>query len=554
MAISQASSPPVLVVGAGLAGLVAALTLVKNGIQVRIIEKSVEHRRGQRGAGIAPRSLELYRFLGVSEIEERACPLPLLRTYHQGGVEPLETLSMFSPSEPTPSQPYMSYVVSGQDITEGILRDHLHKHGVDVEMGTELRTLTQDVNGERVEVELVKTRGEEKIEERVSVEWLIGADGARGVVRKRLDVTFLGETRDESTMLVGDFRIKGLDSDHWHMWGMMGSDFVALRATTDMGPNGFVLLGNCKGIDAKKLSVDHEALFRWLRSVIERDDVVFEEVYWASEFRPNIRMANRFSQGRVFIVGDAAHVHSPSGGQGANASVQDSFNLAWKLALVIKGLSPVSLLHTYTEERVPVIARTLQFTTHLLDKTIEADRVAQAKSWRRGEEAYMLGVNYRGSRILVDEFGCESEVEGVNPYGNLNDDAVRAGDRAPDSPGLKVVSGSNESSTRLFDIFKPAYHTILVFTEDREYVSKVVSVSTPVPIFRTIVVRPQNSTDVVDAGGADIEVVDSEGHAYRSYGVGKESRIIVVRPDGVVGAIVSGLEGVKRYFGLILLG
>jgi hypothetical protein len=229
------------------------------------------------------------------------------------------------------------------------------------------------------------------------------------------------------------------------------------------------------------------------------------------------------------------------------------FNLAWKLALVIKGLSPVSLLDTYSEERVPIIASTLQFTTHLLNKTVEADRVAQAKSWRRGEEAYMLGVNYRGSRILVDEFGCESEVEVVNPYGYLNDDAVRAGDRAPDSPGLKVVSGLNESSTRLFDIFKPAHHTILVFTANREYVSTVVSVSTPVPIFRTIVVRPQNSADVVGAGGADIEVVDSEGHAYRSYGVGKGSRTIVVRPDGVVGAIVSGVEGVKKYFGLILL-
>jgi 2-polyprenyl-6-methoxyphenol hydroxylase-like FAD-dependent oxidoreductase len=107
----------------------------------------------------------------------------------------------------------MTYMVSGQNITEGILRDHLHKHGVDVEMGTELRTLKQDVNGECVDVVLVKMRGEEKVEERVSVEWLIGADGARGVVRKQLDVTFLGETRDESTMLVGDFRIKGLDGD-----------------------------------------------------------------------------------------------------------------------------------------------------------------------------------------------------------------------------------------------------------------------------------------------------------------------------------------------------
>ncbi|KIJ65140.1 hypothetical protein HYDPIDRAFT_153117 [Hydnomerulius pinastri MD-312] len=548
---AEDSVPPVLVVGAGLAGLVAALTLVKNGIRVRIVEKNVEHRKGQRGAGIAPRSSELYHFLEVPEIERRMRQVPLVQTYHHGGVRPMETLSMFPPSEPDPSRPYQSYMLLGQDIMEGILREHLAKYGVDVEMGTELRTLKQ--HGAGVDVELVKPLGGEQ-EEKTSVEWVIGADGARGVVRKHLDVTFLGETRSESTMLVGDFRIKGLDGNHWHMWGTMASNFVAFRATTDMGPNGFVLFCSGKGIDAKKLSVDHEALFEWLRSVMERDDLAFEEVYWVSEFRPNIRMANRFSQGRVFITGGAAHVHSPSGGQGANSSVQDSFNLAWKLSLVIKGLSPPSLLNTYSEERVPVIAEMLKLTTHLLDKNIEADRVAQAKSWRRGEETYMLGVNYRGSRILVDDFGHESEGVGRNPYGDLNEDAVRAGDRAPDSPGLRLISGTSKPVKRLFDIFRPVHHTILVFTEDAEYISSVVSTVKGLPgrIARTVVVRPRNS-EAASVHGADMEVGDGQGYAYRFYGVqGRTSRTIIVRPDGVVGAIIGEVEGVKKYFGLIL--
>lgn len=107
----------------------------------------------------------------------------------------------------------MTYTVLGQDIMEGILRERLQEYGVGVEMGTELRSLKQDTEERYVDVELVRTRGLEKVEERADVEWLIGADGAHGVVRKHLDVTFLGETRDEAGLLVGDFRISGLDGD-----------------------------------------------------------------------------------------------------------------------------------------------------------------------------------------------------------------------------------------------------------------------------------------------------------------------------------------------------
>ncbi|KAH7885854.1 FAD binding domain-containing protein [Phlebopus sp. FC_14] len=548
------SSPPVLVVGAGLAGLVAALTLVKNGIRVRIIEKNVEHRRGQRGAGIAPRTCEVFHFLEVPEIEQRMSPMPLLQTYRDGGIEPMETTSMFPPSQPHPSRPYGDYMCLGQHTTEGILRGHLARYGITIELGTELRTLRQ--YGERIEVQLEKRNGEEQVEETTSVDWLIGADGAKGVVRKCLDVTFLGETRNESAMLVGDLRIKGLDADRWHMWGTMRSNFVGLRAAPDLGPSGFVLFASGKGMDGKKLSTDLPALFEWMRSVMERSDLAIEEVYWVSEFRPNIRMASAFSQGRVFIVGDAAHVHSPTGGQGANSSIQDSFNLAWKLALVIKGFSPASLLSSYSEERIPVIAEMLNLTTRFLDKNIEADKQAQAKSWRRGEETYMLAINYRGSRILVDEFAGGTKA--ANPYGDLNEETLRAGDRAPDAPGLSVVSGPDTTVTRLFDIFKPIHHTILVFTHEDSYASSIVSAvkELPTSVVRTIVLHPPDLVvpSTAKGVGADFELMDTEGWAAQFYGLGERSssRTIVVRPDGVIGAVVEGLEGLRKYFDLIL--
>lgn len=190
----------------------------------------------------------------------------------------------------------------------------------------------------------------------------------------------------------------------------------------------------------------------------------------------------------------------------------------------------------------------LEFTTRLLDKNIEADRVTQAKSWRRGEETYMLGINYRGSRILVDEIG-EGEITKTSSYKD-EEGVLHAGDRAPDSPGLRII-GSNTMPTRLFDIYRPVYHTILVFTDDKDYALPVVSVfkGFPVPIVRTVIVHPANGQAVVF--GADMDVVDSEGHAYRCYGIEETWKTVIVRPDGVVGAIVAGIEGVKKYFGLI---
>ncbi|KAH7924275.1 FAD/NAD(P)-binding domain-containing protein [Leucogyrophana mollusca] len=538
---------PVLVVGAGLSGLVAALTLAKNGIPVRVVERNLEHRKGQRGAGIAPRTLELYHFLEVPEIEKHATLLPLVQTYHPGGVQPLETLPMMGPaSDPTPSCPYINYLALGQDIVEGYLREQLAKYSCLVELGAEVLSLEQHAG--HVEVRLAKTQGGHRTEKLERYDWVIGADGARGVVRKHLGVTFQGETRQEDDMLVGDFRIKGLDDQHWHMWGTI----VAFRATPDLGKNGFVLFANARGIDMKKLAADHDALLEFLYSVIERKDLIIEEVYWVSEFRPNVRMANKFGEGRVFIVGGS--VHSPTGGQGGNSSVQDAFNLSWKLALVMKGLSPPSLLETYNEERIPVIAEMLKLTTHLLDKSVEADRATTGKAFERGQEYFMLGVNYRGSRIVVDEFGAQTA--GANPYVYLSAGTLQAGDRAPDSPGLEPMFGPREEHTSLFDVFRPWYHTVVIFTNGPSQARSTISALKKYPstTIRSVLVYPKGSSGVKAVEGADFQLIDGGGHAYEWYGVvAGTTKVVVVRPDAVVGALVGGIDGLQQYFGQVLL-
>ncbi|KAF8712019.1 hypothetical protein AX14_013154 [Amanita brunnescens Koide BX004] len=156
-------------------------------------------------------------------------------------------------------------------------------------------------------------------------------------------------------------------------------------------------------------------------------------------------------------------VHTPAGGQGLNTCVQDSLNLVWKLSLVHKGLSAPTLLDSYDSERLPVIAEMLNITTGILNKVQASGSLEN--SMHREQKLTMLGVNYRWSPIVIDEI---TKAGPVDAYRALDESTLVAGDRAPDAPGLTVVKADAEvAETRLFDLFKATYHTVLVFSPGR---------------------------------------------------------------------------------------
>ncbi|KAI6154828.1 FAD binding domain-containing protein [Pisolithus tinctorius] len=579
---------PILVVGAGPTGLTAALTLAQNNVPVRIIEKELHHRRGQRGPGIQPRTFEVFHFLHVPEIHERATFLPLLQEHNRGSLEARKTFAMSPYTEPTPAIPYYNPKLMGQNTLEAILREHLAKFECTIELGTRLVSFTQD--DKCVKAKIVKHRADdgEEPEEEMEAAYLVGADGARGVTRKQLELAFVGSTLREDHVVLGDIRleVKGLDREYWHYFGTMSQDMISLRPTDELGKDGYQILIGSHVRDMKGLAQDEEALLNCIKDFIGLgDDVNVKEVMWVSEFRPNMRMVNKFGMGRAFVAGDAAHVHSPTGGQGLNTSVQDAFNLAWKLALVYKGLSPASLLDTYTTERLPVITEMLGLTTEILKLTFGESKPADAqisadgsdntkkvesnleRAMHRGKNMYMLGVNYRTSPIVVDEFAPVS-TPGVavvhSAYGSIQEGVLRAGDRAPDAPGLlRVLQTGGPGNTRLFDIFAPMYHTVLIFAPASvvPVVSSVLAtLKQGVPInglVRPLIVLPGRPSDLdggvetlsVQDQAADVEIfVDQAGHAYRGYFIEKDkTKVIVVRPDGVVGAIARGAEGLGRY-------
>ncbi|KAK0466826.1 FAD binding domain-containing protein [Desarmillaria tabescens] len=529
----------VLIVGAGPSGLSLALALQQNGVSVRIIDKLATYRVGQKGSGIQPRILELYKLLGVlPDIQKKAgVPQPKLQ-YLPGGATKVETLAFM---ENTPDRPYINPIMLGQDRHEEILREHLARYGVTVELGTELVSFEQFPD--QVVSRIVKTRNGQQYEESVESRWLVGAEGAHSVVRKTLGLTFLGETRKGDNLVVGDIHVKKplLDRDVWHVWGEPGTKAVTLRPfETKDDKYTFICMG--RGLDAAKMSSGRDEFIKEFYETSGRTDIEFGDLIWISNFQPNVRMVNSYGSGRAFVTGDSAHVHSPTGGQGLNSGIQDSVNLAWKLALIEKGLAPQSLLDTYSQERIPVIAAMLDKTSELLTKTFKPGGASRA-GWARGYELRQLGVNYRASPVIVDETPVEGE-ETVDPYQSGNDGTIRGGDRAPDAPGLVFVNDSSRK-TSLFDIFSPSYHTVLIFSDENAAVLDALK-SYPAGTVKSVVIVPQQPT-----GGilADYVLVDGEGYAYKHYNIAeKVTKVVVVRPDGIIGALVVGVDGLKQYF------
>ncbi|KAA1469142.1 hypothetical protein DENSPDRAFT_848696 [Dentipellis sp. KUC8613] len=554
------SNVDVLVVGAGPTGLVTALTLAKNGVSVRIIDKLSQYALGQRGAGIMPRTLEVYHFLGVLKDVMRMGVSKLnMKAWKDG--KPSKTLAMTVALEPTPTFPERRTCQLGQDAACSILREHLKVHGAHVELATELVHFEQGESS--VTATVVKRQDGNEIEDTIKAKYVVGADGAKGVVRKLLDLTFLGETRDGVNILIGDAEVQGVDQDCWNRFGEGPSDIAIFRPTNRFAEDIYFFLVYGPNIDYDRAVEDHDYFRQFIYNIANLPELKIGKIETISNYRPSIRLVNGFRKGRVFIAGasaDAAHVHSVTGAQGMNSSIMDAFNLSWKLALAIKGLASPSLLDSYETERLPVIKEMLQRTTSILNRTFvtengksmpAAPKDNDAESpWTRPTQLNQLGVDYRWSPIIVDEVvnglelkdKDEAKVLTASTYVVEEGGRLHAGDRAPDSPGL--VDLKTGGTMRLFNIFGPDHHTLLVFTNGDAASDLGPLARIPKGLVCTVVLRSQDAGAPADvAAGVDLVLQDKEGHAYSAY----DARVVVVRPDGVVGALLGGAEGVEKY-------
>ncbi|MFI1357123.1 FAD-dependent oxidoreductase [Streptomyces sp. NPDC020898] len=457
----------VLIVGAGPTGLALAVDLARRGVDAMVVERAEGLFPGSRGKGIQPRTMEVFDDLGVLDaIRAAGGPYPVGMIWQHG--ERVGEHRMFDPAQEGEESPYGTepWMVP-QWRTQEILRARLAELGGGddrIVFGREVVSVAHDPDREEDGVTVGFASGPP-----VRARYVVAADGGRSTLRRALGVGMTGETVDPDPILVADVRVTGLDRDNWHVFPPTpdGAGFLAICPLA--GTADFQLVAQFTRGEPIDLSLEGVRKVAAARSHLAPEDVT--EVRWASEFRPRAALADAFRVGRVFLAGDAAHIHSPAGGQGLNTSVQDAYNLGWKLGAVLRRGAPESLLDTYEEERRPIAARMLGLST-----AVHRGEV------RRGEATRQLGLGYRESTLTAETRPAAAE------------EALQAGDRAPDA--TVDVSG-----LRLFDVFRGPHWTL-------------VAVGVEVP-------------EGLDPGSVRVVAVP----AYEAYGRG----LFLVRPDGYVG-------------------
>ncbi len=509
----------ILVVGAGPVGLTMASELARHGARCRIIDRLPRPSPYCRAIGVTPRTLEVWEDMGIArEMIEAGLWLEGLRSIVHGHPSVDSHTSL-------PDLPYAQLGVPQYE-TERVLARHLGRFGIVVERGVTLAALSQNEDG--VTARLERADGETG---EATFRYVIGCDGAHSAVRHALGIGFEGEAFPMPFML-GDVRIA---------WDLpRGMALRAVRLVVDAAPDMFIAIPlpepgryRVSMLAPAELSTDGGAEhgvqsetrgpdLRELQAVA--DDLVpsrprLSDLRGSSVFRISMRLAERYRQGRVFIAGDAAHIHPPTGGQGMNTGIQDAYNLAWKLALVLESAAPDALLDSYEAERRPVgaevVARTRAASEgYGREPGGKPDRLADTQ----------IRVSYRGTGWVRDDAkGLDAAVPA-------------AGDRAPDAGGL----GRHGIGfpLRLFDVLRGTEHVLIAHLTGADAPHKVTDLAAFAREIRSQLGSRLRLVAVTPVEGLSDQpglalLHDRQGAFADAYGAQEAS--FLVRPDGHVG-------------------
>jgi 2-polyprenyl-6-methoxyphenol hydroxylase-like FAD-dependent oxidoreductase len=327
----------VLIIGAGPTGLVLALWLTKLGASVRIVDKTAAPGTTSRALAVQARTLELYRQLDLTDaVLERGHRVPGMNLWARGK----RAARVSFESIAADLSPYGPFIFP-QDQHERLLIEQLAAAGVLVERNTELLRFSAEAEGVSATL-----RGADGQEESCAANYLAGCDGARSIVRQGIGAEFPGGTYDQ-LFYVADVDAAGPALDGELHIDLDEADFLAVFPLKGAGRAR--LIGTVRGDRAA-----HPESLRFedvSARAIAHMQVNIRAVNWFSTYRVHHRVADCFRQGRMFLLGDAAHIHSPAGGQGMNTGIGDAINLAWKLRSVLNDQAPDSLLDTYQTER-----------------------------------------------------------------------------------------------------------------------------------------------------------------------------------------------------------
>lgn len=503
---------PVLIAGAGPTGLLLACELSRRGIDYRIIDKKSAPTTGSNATWIQSRTLELLDHAGLASSFIRAGHACDAINLHVDGKHlvriPLDRIDSV----------YPFILMLPQSETELILSKRIQETGRRVERSTELLDVKQD--GSSVTASLRNSQGEKEI---MHCRWLIACDGASSKVRECCHIVFPGEDLTEQ-FVVADAHIDSfMTKNEAHLFFDEGTLFSA----SPLGANNYRIAAN--------LHLDHPRKTLYEKEIIElvqergHGAYYVKDISWISSFWVHGKLVDNMRVGSVFLAGDAAHVHSPAGGQGMNAGMQDAYNLAWKLALVIQGKAREELLESYHAERHPVANEIVNLTEQLTKLALyDPEFLNKLRTFSEkiinGNEKTLAEVE-----SMISQTGIHYLASPVIDYGQIiSGHSPGPGDRLPD-----VMI---DKQARLYDILRHPLHSILLFTgtsKKDDVINKLLLIRDSLEnqfgeYARSIVIA------IGDVSKREFVVQDNDGGIHKQFHIEKPA-VLVIRPDCYVG-------------------
>jgi 2-polyprenyl-6-methoxyphenol hydroxylase-like FAD-dependent oxidoreductase len=537
----------VLIVGAGPTGLTLAAALQRFGVRLRIIDRTLAPAHESRALAVQARTVEIFDSLGIGQaLVARGNPSARLALHFGGAVAKVE-LGGFAARDTR--FPFILFV--SQSETEALLGAHLRDAGVTVERGVELTSAAQEADA----VRCVLRRGDGS-EEPVSARYVVGCDGAHSAVRKQAGIAFEGDAYLQDFML-GDVEADGpIEKDTLHSFAVGGSVAMFFPLRTPATWRVIAMRGGrareqrADGGAAPEPSLSRSELaLEQLQSVVDDATgaaVRLRDPAWLTHFRLHHRQARTYQRGRIFLAGDAAHIHSPVGAQGMNTGIQDAWNLGWKLALVVLRKARESLLDTYEMERWPVGRNLLRYTDRafsLFTRVVAGSRFA---AWiRKTFIARLVPWIFRSRRLRNVAFRFVSELAIAyrrSPAAIEGAPRVRGGPRAGDRFPDLAVSRNGTASHLQRELVGPAFHLLLCGDPGGWNAEQLDEVTRRHPDLRISRLARDGAHDVfADASGQALAMLGVRG--------GVDAAQYLVRPDGYIGTRSRGrdLGAVIRY-------
>lgn len=541
----------VLIVGAGPTGLALAAQLESFGLRFRIVDRTVDRARESRALAVQARTLELFQSIGIGDaLVALGNPSARLMLHFEAGRVAEVRLGGFAAADTR--YPFILFVSQAE--TETLLASHLTSRGVSVERGVELSDFV--VDDSHVDAVLRSADGHE---ERVQAKYVVGCDGAHSTVRKRIGIAFEGDAYLQDFML-GDVEadgtpIEALESGAIHSFG--GQQGTAMFFPLGRPATWRVIAMSGRASERSPASTNlqdkplvGDLSLAELQTVVDgaTDGTVrLRDPVWLAHFKLHHRQAARYRAGRVFVAGDAGHIHSPVGAQGMNTGIQDAWNLGWKLALVALGTADPKLLDSYEAERWPVGRALLRYTDRIFSIFTRSMSSSAIAAWvRRSVVAQVLPRVMRSERIrafafrFVSEFSIRYRNSIVVAEGTPSlRSGPRAGDRLPDAE----LTRDGRRTTLQRELVGPWFHLLLCGSRVDHWDAHAIA-----EISSRCGTRVAAS-HLTRATAPDV-LVDASGVAFVRLGV-RDTGQYLVRPDGYIAYRCAGtdLRGVQEYLG-----